>query len=123
MVIPKWRKANAQQIAEAIDMAERTSGHQILVRVGPLGKYPGRVADKIATRYSQASLVFCVDPRRRVFEVRWSTSLQLDSNQAATSVQEHLRAQNLPAAITALAALLPQLQEGAELPDIIEESD
>ena len=123
MVIPKWWKANAQQIAEAIDTAERTSGHQILVRVGPLGKYPERVADKIATRYSQASLVFCVDPRRRVFEVRWSPSLQLDSIQATASVREHLRAQNLPAAITALADLLPKKKEGVELPDIIEEND
>lgn len=123
MVISKWWKDNAQQIAEAIDAAERSSGHQILVRVGPLGKHPGRVADKIATRYSQASLVFCVDPRRRVFEVRWSRSLELDANQATTSVQEHLRAQNLSAAITALADLLPQQPEGVELPDIIEETD
>lgn len=123
MVIPRWWKANAQQIAEAIDTAERTSGHQILVRVGPLGKHPERVADKIATRYSQASLVFCVDPRSRVFEVRWSPSLQLDSIQATASVQEHLRAQNLPAAITALADLLPLQEEGDELPDIIEETE
>jgi len=119
----QWWKDNADQVADAIDTAERTSGHQILVRVGPLGRHPARVADKIATRYPQASLVFCVDPKHRVFEVRWSRSLQLDSNQATTSVQEHLRAQNLPAAITALADLLPQRQEGVELPDIIEETD
>ena len=121
--MPKWWKDNAQQIAEAIDTAERSSGHQILVRVGPLGKYPRRVADKIAARYSQASLVFCVDPQRRVFEVRWSHSLQLDPTQATASVQEHLRAHDLPSAITALAALLPHQEEGDELPDIIEETD
>ena len=119
----QWWKDNAQQIAEAIDTAERTSGHQILVRVGPLGRRPERVADKIATHYSKVSLVFCVDPQRRVFEVRWSSSLQLDSNQATASVQEHLRAHDLPSAITALAALLPKQEEGAELPDIIEETD
>lgn len=119
----QWWKDNAQQVAEAIDTAERSSGHQILVRVGPLGRHPARVADKIATRYSQVSLVFCVDPNRRVFEVRWSQSLQLDSNQATAAVQEHLRAQNLPDAITALAALLPHQEEGEELPDIIEETD
>jgi hypothetical protein len=121
--MPKWWKDNAQQIAEAIDTAERTSGHQILVRVGPLGRHPERVADKIATRYAQASLVFCVDPNRRVFEVRWSQSLQLDPTQATASVQEHLRAHDLPSAITALAALLPHQAEGDELPDIIEETD
>ncbi len=121
--MPQWWKDNAQQIAEAIDTAERTSGHQILVRVGPLGRHPERVANKIATRYSAASLVFCVDPQRRNFEVRWSPTLQLDPIRATAAVQEHLRAQNLPAAITALAALLPHQEEGAELPDIIEETD
>jgi hypothetical protein len=119
----QWWKDNAQQIAEAIDTAERTSGHQILVRVGPLGRHPERVADKIAARYSQVSLVFCVDPQHRVFEVRWSQSLQLDPTQATASVQEHLRAHDLPSAITALAALLPHQEEGEELPDIIEETD
>lgn len=119
----QWWKDNAQQIAEAIDTAERSSGHQILVRVGPLGRNSKRAADKIPTRYPQVSLVFCVDPRRRVFEVRWSQSLQLDPTKATASVQEHLRAQNLPGAITALAALLPQQEEGVEFPDIIEETD
>jgi hypothetical protein len=119
----QWWKDNAQQIAEAIDTAERSSGHQILVRVGPLGRNSKRAADKIANRYTEVSLVFCVDPRRRVFEVRWSPSLQLDSNQATTAVEEHLRAENLPDAITALAALLPKQEEGPEFPDIIEETD
>jgi len=121
--MPQWWKDNSQQVAEAIDTAERTSGHQILVRVGPLGRKPARVADTIATRYSAASLVFCIDPNRRIFEVRWSQSLELDPIRATASVQEHLRAQDLPAAITALAALLPHQEEGEELPDIIEEAD
>lgn len=119
----QWWKDNAQQVADAIDTAERTSGHQILVRVGPLGRHPERVANKIATRYSAASLVFCVDPNKRVFEVRWSQSLQLEATRATAAVQEHLRAQDLPSAITALAALLPQQVEGVEFPDIIEETD
>jgi len=119
----QWWKDNADQVAEAIDTAERTSGHQILVRVGPLGRNSKRAADKIAIRYSQVSLVFCVDPQRRVFEVRWSQSLQLDPTKATASVQEHLRAQDLAAAIIALAALLPHQEEGVEFPDIIEETD
>jgi hypothetical protein len=121
--MPQWWKDNAQQIAEAIDTAERTSGHQILVRVGPLGRNSKRAADKIATRFPQVSLIFCVDPRRRVFEVRWSQSLQIDPTQATASVQEHLRAHDLPSAIIALAALLPHQEEGVEFPDIIEETD
>jgi hypothetical protein len=121
--MPQWWKDNADQVAEAIDTAERTSGHQILVRVGPLGRHPERVADKIATRYTQVSLVFCVDPNRRVFEVRWSPTLQLDPAQATASVQGHLRDHDLPSAITALAALLPRQEEGVEFPDIIEETD
>ncbi len=119
----QWWKENTDQVADAIDTAERTSGHQILVRVGPLGRNSKRAADKIAIRYSQVSLVFCVDPQRRVFEVRWSQSLQLDPTKATASVQEHLRAHDLPSAITALAALLPHQEEGEELPDIIEETD
>jgi hypothetical protein len=119
----QWWKDNAQQIAEAIDTAERTSGHQILVRVGPLGRNSKRAADKIANRYTEVSLVFCVDPQRRVFEVRWSQSLQLEPTKATASVQEHLRAHDLPSAITALAALLPHQEEGVEFPDIIEETD
>lgn len=121
--MPKWWKDNAHAIAEAIDTAERTSGHQILVRVGNLGRHPHRIADKIAARFKQASLVFCVDPKHRVFEVRWAPSLQLDPAAATAAVQEHLRAQDLPAAITALAALLPHQEEGDELPDIIHEDD
>jgi hypothetical protein len=120
--MPKWWKENAHAIAEAIDTAERTSGHQILVRVGPLGRHPNRVADKIAIRFKEASLVFCVDPKHRVFEVRWSPTLQLDPATATASVQGHLRDHDLPGAITALAALLPRQEEGDELPDIIEET-
>jgi hypothetical protein len=121
--MPQWWKDNAHQIAEAIDTAERTSGHQILVRVGPLGRHPNRVADKIAIRFKEASLVFCVDPKHRVFEVRWSPTLQLDPATATASVQGHLRDHDLPGAITALAALLPHQEEGGELPDIIHETD
>jgi hypothetical protein len=120
--MPQWWKENAHQVAHAIDDAEKSSGHQILVRVGSLGRHPDRVANKIATRYKEASLVFCVDPRHRVFEVRWSPSLSLDGAVATAAVQEHLRAHDLPSAITALAALLPRQEEGTELPDIIDDT-
>lgn len=119
----QWWKDNAHLIAEAIDTAETTSGHQIVVRVGNLGRHPNRVADKIAARLTQASLVFCVDPKHRVFEVRWAPSLQLDPAVATAAVQGPLRDHDLPGAIAALAALLPRQEEGEEFPDIIDETD
>lgn len=72
MVMDRWWKENADAVASAVDTAEKTSGHQILVRVGRLGLRPNKTADAIAAKYPGASLVFCVDPRRRAFEIRWS---------------------------------------------------
>jgi hypothetical protein len=74
-------------------------------------------------KWSGASLVFCVDPRHRHFEIRWSKSLQLDGQRATQVVTEPLRAQDLASAITALAALLPVQQEGVELPDIVSDDE
>lgn len=117
----RWWKANQAEVAKAVDAAEKSSGHQILVRVGSLGRHPDRIANKIAMRYPGASLVFCVDPRRRAFEVRWTLELQLDPSKATAAVQTPLREHNLPAAITALAALLPHQEEGEELPDVVDD--
>jgi hypothetical protein len=119
----RWWKENQAEVAEAVDTAEKTSGHQILVRVGSLGRHPDRIANKIALKYPAASLVFCVDPRRRAFEVRWTQAVNLDASQATAAVQAPLREHNLPAAITALAALLPHQEEGEELPDIIDDRE
>ena len=117
----RWWKNNVAAVASAVDTAEKTSGHQILVRVGRLGRNPNRTADAIAMKYPGASLVFCVDPRRRAFEVRWTQAVNLDASQATAAVQVPLREHNLPAAIAALAALLPHQQEGDELPDIVDD--
>ena len=119
----RWWKDNQAEVAEAVDTAEKTSGHQILVRVGRLGRHPNRIADAIALKYPGASLVFCVDPRRRTFEVRWTQAVNLDASLATAAVQAPLREHNLPAAITALAALLPHQEEGDELPDIVDDRD
>lgn len=117
----RWWKENVEAVAAAVDNAEKTSGHQILVRVGRLGRHPDRTADAIATKYPGASLVFCVDPRRRTFEIRWPANIDLDSLVVATAAKDPLRLHDLPAAVTAVASLLPRQAEGEELPDIVDD--
>ena len=119
----KWWLEQKDEVAETIHNAEASSGHQIVVHVGTLGRRPKKRADQLAKRWSDASLVFCVDPAHRHFEIRWSASLQLDGQRATEVVTEPLRAHNLSAAITALAALLPVQEEGSELPDIVSDDD
>ncbi|CAB4664776.1 unannotated protein [freshwater metagenome] len=121
--MPKWWLEQKAEVAHAIHEAEATSGHQIVVHVGNLGRHPEKRADQLAVKWSGASLVFCVDPRHRHFEIRWAESLQLDGQLATQVVTEPLRAQDLASAITALAALLPVQQEGAELPDIVNDDE
>ena len=115
----KWWNENESAIRTAIDEAERSSGHQILVRVGPLGWRPERTANRIAAKYPAASLVFCVDPRRHRFEVRWSAGITLSEADVTEHAATHLRAHDLPAAIASLAALLPRREEGDEIPDVV----
>ena len=115
----KWWLEQKAEVAQAIHVAEETSGHQIVVHVGNLGRRPEKRANQLAVKWSAASLVFCVDPKHRHFEIRWSPSLQLDSQRASFAVADALRAHDLPAAIAALAALLPIQELGHELPDIV----
>lgn len=117
----RWWKENSAQVAAAIDTAEKTSGHQIIVWVGNLGRRPARVADRIAVKYSAASLVFCVDPRHRTFEMRWSAGLEIDPQRIVDAARGGLRDHDLARAVTDVAAVLPRRNEGDELPDIVEE--
>lgn len=117
-----WWKENIDAVAAAVDTAEKTSGHQILVRVGRLGRHPNRTADAIAAKYPTASLVFCVDPRHRNFEIRWPSHITLDSVVVANAAKEPLKMHDLPAAVTAIAALLVHQAEGEELPDIVDDT-
>lgn len=117
----RWWKENADQVAVAVDEAERTSGHQILVWVGDLGWRPNRTADRIASKYPGASLVFCIDPRHRNFELRWAGGLEIDADRITGAAREGLRAHDIARAVRDVAALLPRKAEGEELPDIVEE--
>lgn len=121
--MPKWWLEHKADVAQAIHEAEASSGHQIVVHVGNLGRRPEKRANQLAVKWSGASLVFCVDPRHRHFEIRWSESFQLDGQRAAQVVTEPLRTHDLAAAITELAALLPVQQEGIELPDIVNDDE
>lgn len=121
--MPKWWLEQKDDVARAINDAESTSGHQIIVHVGNLGRHPDRVANRFARKWSQASLIFCVDPKHRHFEVRWAPSVNLDSHRVTDVVREPLREHNLARAITDLAALLPRQAEGKEIPDIVDDSD
>lgn len=121
--MPKWWLEQKDDVARAIHQAEEFSGHQIVVHVGNLGRRPKRMADRLATRWSSASLVFCVDPKHRHFEVRWAAAVQLDEDAVTHTVTEPLRAHDLAAAITALSALLPPQQQGDELPDIVTDDE
>lgn len=115
----QWWREQKDEVARAIDAAEEKYGHQIVVHVGNLGRHPERMATRLAQRWSSASLVFCVDPKHRHFEVRWSQHLTLDQSDVTSAVTEPLRSHDLAQAITALAALLPIQEQGDELPDIV----
>lgn len=119
----RWWKEQSDLVARAIEEAESTSGHQIVVWVGDLGWRPNRTADRIAVKYPTASLVFCVDPRRRKFELRWSGEIDVNADLITSAARDALRAHDLPRAIRDVAAVLPRQEEGEELPDIVDDSE
>lgn len=115
-----WWLSQKADVARAVDAAERTSGHQIVVAVGKLGKRPDIAASRVARKHRGASIVFCVDPLTRRFELRWQGNVTLaDDIVARTSAL--LAETRLADAIALVATALPAQAEGDELPDIVEE--
>lgn len=115
-----WWLSQKADVARAVDAAERTSGHQIVVAVGKLGKRPDIAASRVARKHRGASIVFCVDPLTRRFELRWPGNVTLaDDIVARTSAL--LAETRLADAIALVATALPAQAEGDELPDIVEE--
>lgn len=115
-----WWLSQKASVAQAVDAAERTSGHQIVVAVGKLGKRPEIAANRVARKHNGASIVFCVDPLYKRFELRWPGRVSLpDDVVARTSAL--LADARLADAITLVATALPAQAEGDELPDIVEE--
>lgn len=115
-----WWLSQKPIVAKAVDDAERSTGHQIVVAVGKLGRRPDIAADRVARRQKGATLVFCVDPLDRRFELRWAATVTLPSEIIAQT-SELLAAQHLAEAIALVATALPVQAEGDELPDIVED--
>ena len=115
-----WWLSQKAAVAQAVDAAERTSGHQIVVAVGKLGRRPDIAANRVARRHAGASIVFCVDPLHRRFELRWPSRVTL-SDDVVARTSALLAETRLADAITLVATALPAQAEGDELPDIVEE--
>jgi len=116
----KWGLSQKAVVAKAVDDAERASGHQIVVAVGKLGRRPDLAANRVARKHKGATLVFCVDPLDRRFELRWSATVSL-SEEVIKQTSALLAGERLAEAIALVAASLPVQAEGDELPDIVEE--
>jgi len=115
-----WWLSQKATVARAVDDAERASGHQIVVAVGKLGRRPDIAANRVARKHKGATLVFCVDPLDRRFELRWSAAVSL-SEEVIKQTSALLAGERLAEAIALVAASLPVQAEGDELPDIVEE--
>lgn len=115
-----WWLSQKSGVAKAVDDAERASGHQIVVAVGKLGRRPDIAANRVARKHKGATLVFCVDPLDRRFELRWSATVFL-SDEVIKQTSALLAGERLAEAIALVAASLPVQAEGDELPDIVED--
>lgn len=115
-----WWLSQKATVARAVDDAERASGHQIVVAVGKLGRRPDIAANRVARKHKGATLVFCVDPLDRRFELRWSATVSL-SEEVIKQTSALLAGERLAEAIALVAASLPVQAEGDELPDIVED--
>lgn len=115
-----WWLSQKSGVAKAVDEAERASGHQIVVAVGKLGRRPDIAANRVARKHKGATLVFCVDPLDRRFELRWSATVFL-SDEVIKQTSALLAGERLAEAIALVAASLPVQAEGDELPDIVED--
>lgn len=115
-----WWLSQKSSVAKAVDNAERATGHQIVVAVGKLGRRPDATADRVARKQKGATIVFCIDPLDRRFELRWSTAVTL-SDEIVAQISKLLAAQRLSEAISLVSTVLPVQAEGEELPDIVED--
>ena len=115
-----WWLSQKAGVAKAVDDAERASGHQIVVAVGKLGRRPDIAANRVARKHKGATLVFCVDPLDRRFELRWSATVSL-SEEVIKQTSALLAGERLAEAIALVAVSLPVQAEGDELPDIVED--
>lgn len=117
--VASWRKAHEETLKRAIDEAENATGHQILVSVGSLGRNPKAAADKVASAWPTASIVLCVDPSQRLFEVRWHDASHTMDEASHAALTDALRSEDLPKAVRIISSALPPRAPSEELPDIV----
>ena len=118
---PSLLKKHRSEIAAAIKEAEVSTGHQILAVLGDLKEDHAAKADRIAAKWPTASIVVCIDPVRKLYELRWrDASFALDTAQLE-SFADMIRRSEFASAIALLAEVLPVQTAGAGLPDIIED--
>jgi hypothetical protein len=118
---PSLTKKQRSEVAAAIVEAEARTGHQILAVVGDLKEDHAAKADRVAAKWPVASIVVCIDPVRKLYELRWrDASFALDTAHLETFA-EMIRCSDFAAAIALLAEVLPHQAAGTDLPDIIEE--
>lgn len=115
-----WWRNQRPGVAAAIAAAEATSGHQIVVVVRRLGSRPAVRASRIARRFPGATVVFCVDPVGRTFEIRWAQEGDLPTS-VVDNIGLALSQSRLADAVGLVGRHVPRRTTGSEeLPDIMD---
>lgn len=116
-----WWRSQRQAVAAAVAAAEQDSGHQIVVVVRRLGADPSAGASRIARRFPGATVVFCVDPVGRSFELRWSADGVLPTS-VVDEIGDALSKSRLADAVELVGRHVPRRdQVSGDLPDIVDE--
>jgi len=115
-----WRDQRAL-VAAAVAAAEEESGHQIVVVVRRLGSDPAASASRLASRFTGATVVFCVDPVGRTFDVRWDGEWAVPA-EFMDDLSRTLADSRLADAVTLVGRVIPRRDfPGRDLPDILDD--
>lgn len=116
-----WWRSQRSAVAAAVAEAEAASGHQIVVVVRRLGSDPAASADRFVRRYPGATVVFCVDPVGRTFDVRWDGEWVVPAG-FIDDLSRTLADSRLADAVTMVGRVIPRRDfSGHEVPDIVDE--
>jgi len=116
-----WWAGQRSTVAAAVAAAEAASGHQIVVVVRRLGRSPAASADRIARRYQGATVVVCVDPVGRMFEIRWHGKWAAPAG-VVDELSRMLADGRLADAVALVGRVIPHGDgRGRDLPDIVDE--
>lgn len=116
-----WWAGQRSAVAAAVAEAEAATGHQIVVVVRRLGQSPAASADRIARRYRGATVVVCVDPVGRTFEIRWHGQWAAPAG-VVDELSRMLADGRLADAVALVGRVIPRGDgRGRDLPDIVDE--